>query len=428
MMPFLLTFRESLEIVLQVLLVVSILNRGNKIYIASIVSILAGAISAAFYSHDIFISKALTGLSFLFYLFCIILPVAAPSETAVVLMTPLFFLPHSFELTSVLINKAYLSGRSVYIQGLIGALLSISVFYMIKRYLLRNMQLQGFLHHREVFLLIATFNLLFGGNREFSDASMIPYIQSLLTGLITGLIGLISGQLLFPDVQVFDTTLKGLFDFLASPRFSMAIITILILFPPVYLLLNLLLSQEPELDGFEKKAMIRKKISLYRGQLYKRGIPLIFSFASLIFLIHGANLVINPVYEPRPIGLTQEDGLLKIPLMDSSGDISDQKLRKYTFLKDGNSYRILVMMRPDGEVVATLDACEICPPIGYVQKGRYLICKYCNTPIPPESFGKAGGCNPIPLPYRVNGDTLILNVQEIVETSKMIGSKFTGRH
>ena len=144
-------------------------------------------------------------------------------------------------------------------------------------------------------------------------------------------------------------------------------------------------------------------------------------------MLHSANLAIRPTFEPEPIPVVADGDAITLPLADKFGDISDGKMRKYSFRHNEEIYRFIVMMRPDGEVIAVLDACEICPPVGYVQRGEHVICKYCNTPIPLGSLGQPGGCNPIPVRYKTEDNTITVSKREIInaykkETGKKIGS------
>jgi uncharacterized membrane protein len=115
--------------------------------------------------------------------------------------------------------------------------------------------------------------------------------------------------------------------------------------------------------------------------------------------------------------------MLEIPLIDKFGDISDGKMRKYAIARNGESYRFIVMMKPDGEVVAVLDACKICPPRGYVQRADHVVCKYCNTPMPTQSLGQPGGCNPIPVKYQVQGDVVLIRKSEILKAFEEAGKE-----
>ena len=70
--------------------------------------------------------------------------------------------------------------------------------------------------------------------------------------------------------------------------------------------------------------------------------------------------------------------------------------------------RFIVVRRPDGAVVAALDACQICGPTGYYEQGGNIICKNCAAVIPPLSLGLPGGCNPIPVASRIEGAELVI--------------------
>jgi uncharacterized membrane protein len=161
---------------------------------------------------------------------------------------------------------------------------------------------------------------------------------------------------------------------------------------------------------------------VYIGELIRKGTPLLMSLLVIIVLMHAANLALNPGYDPEPIPLLAEGDTLTIILKDNKYDISDGRIRKFSFRHRGEVYRLIVMMRPDGKVVAMLDACEICPPTGYIQRGEYVICKYCSTPIALHSLGYPGGCNPIPVISSLEGDNLILLKDDVVRThDKWIG-------
>jgi high-affinity iron transporter len=82
-------------------------------------------------------------------------------------------------------------------------------------------------------------------------------------------------------------------------------------------------------------------------------------------------------------------------------------MRKWVYAAGDRTITFFTVRRPDGEIVAALDLCEICQPKGYAQMGsKHVFCKYCKTPIPLETVGQAGGCNPVPLPSSVDHGVL----------------------
>ena len=51
---------------------------------------------------------------------------------------------------------------------------------------------------------------------------------------------------------------------------------------------------------------------------------------------------------------------------------------------------------------------------GYYQKGTNVICKNCGSAIFVPTIGHAGGCNPIPLESRVEGDQLVIPAAKLL--------------
>ena len=83
----------------------------------------------------------------------------------------------------------------------------------------------------------------------------------------------------------------------------------------------------------------------------------------------------------------------------------------------------IVIMKADGTIGVALDQCEICRPAdwnkdakGYAQKGENLICKYCVTPIATNAVNAPGGCNPIPVPFKITNNTIVLSKGMLIST------------
>jgi uncharacterized membrane protein len=68
--------------------------------------------------------------------------------------------------------------------------------------------------------------------------------------------------------------------------------------------------------------------------------------------------------------------------------------------------RIIAILDASDTVRAALDACAICGSQGYYQDGKSVICRNCSAAVYVPTIGLAGGCNPIHIDYRVEGDTL----------------------
>lgn len=133
--------------------------------------------------------------------------------------------------------------------------------------------------------------------------------------------------------------------------------------------------------------------------------------------------------DPTPEKVDVVNGEVRVPV----SSVSDDKLHKFVCgMKhaqgefcpmhgdDGKAdVRILAIQRSDGSAVVAYDACALCGTTGYVQEGDELICKRCGAPINRDTVGEGGGCNPVALPYKIEGSDVVMKGEDI---SKMAGT------
>jgi len=142
-------------------------------------------------------------------------------------------------------------------------------------------------------------------------------------------------------------------------------------------------------------------------------------------MLHVSNLSVNPMFEPAPIPVKAEGDppVIRLPLKDKMGDFTDGKLRKYVYFHGNREIVFLAILKPDGSVGVALDQCEICRPPGwnkkargYAQRGSHLVCKYCMTPITVDTLNSPGGCNPIPLAFKLEDDRIMIGLSDLIST------------
>jgi high-affinity iron transporter len=102
---------------------------------------------------------------------------------------------------------------------------------------------------------------------------------------------------------------------------------------------------------------------------------------------------------------------LRVPL----SEVQDGNLHLFTAKSADQSFRFLIIKKPQGWGVA-LDACRICGAEGYRQDGQNVICRHCGSAIYVPTIGEAGGCNPISVPFRVDGPEIVVNVGAITKS------------
>lgn len=118
---------------------------------------------------------------------------------------------------------------------------------------------------------------------------------------------------------------------------------------------------------------------------------------------------------PEAKALTPADGAVLIPL----AEVNDSNLHFYSVEISGTPVRFLVIRKPGGWGTA-LDACLICGPAGYRQEGSNVICRNCASAIYIPTIGDAGGCNPVGVASRVEGDHLVIELAALARASAQV--------
>ncbi|HSJ56298.1 MAG TPA: DUF2318 domain-containing protein [Anaerolineae bacterium] len=118
-------------------------------------------------------------------------------------------------------------------------------------------------------------------------------------------------------------------------------------------------------------------------------------------------------HEPYPL-VQAEDGAVRLDV----ATFDDYKAHYYTYMHDGRPIEFFVLKSKDGVVRAAFNACDVCfaAKKGYSQAGDYMVCNNCGQRFPADKINEVrGGCNPSPLDRSVEGDTLVILVEDLVQ-------------
>ena len=118
---------------------------------------------------------------------------------------------------------------------------------------------------------------------------------------------------------------------------------------------------------------------------------------------------------PQARQLTADGDEVRVPL----AEVSDANLHFFTLDVNGKTVRFLVIRKPEGWGVA-LDACMICGPAGYRQEGSNVICRNCAAAIYIPSIGETGGCNPVGVRSRIEGDSLVIQLAALSQAAALV--------
>jgi uncharacterized membrane protein len=78
--------------------------------------------------------------------------------------------------------------------------------------------------------------------------------------------------------------------------------------------------------------------------------------------------------------------------------------------------RYFILRSSDGVIRAAFDACDVCWPAGkgYYQKGDTMVCRNCSRRFKSVLVNEVkGGCNPAPLKRQIDGQNLVIHVDDI---------------
>lgn len=106
-------------------------------------------------------------------------------------------------------------------------------------------------------------------------------------------------------------------------------------------------------------------------------------------------------------------GDIRIPV----SDIESGKAKFFDFTtSDKKPIRFFAVKSSDGVYRAALDACDVCYQAkkGYKQEGDNMICQKCGLPFLTSRIGDvAGGCNPVGIPRKLEGDSLVIKASDL---------------
>jgi uncharacterized membrane protein len=115
---------------------------------------------------------------------------------------------------------------------------------------------------------------------------------------------------------------------------------------------------------------------------------------------------------PERVSIQNGEALIPTTLLN------DHDLHRIVIDAGGTEVRLIAILDSSGTVRAGLDACMICGHQGYYQDGRNVICRNCGAVIYVPTIGLAGGCNPIHIDYRIEGDSLHIAAAALADAAQ----------
>jgi len=240
--------------------------------------------------------------------------------------------------------------------------------------------LKPFFSLTSVVLLLFAFRLLVGGLHELSEAQVLPASRTEMA---------IVGPIVKNELLLFTLTLALALGWMllgAGRRAAAA-------------------EADPAARSAPAARLARAQAA--RDRTWSRGFALLGALVVGLLATAFVTRARIPGPEPATVLSPESDHV-----SFETGPLADGKLRFYTVELPSGPVRWFAL-EAGGTLHVNLDACEICGPIGYFQEGTALVCRNCTSPIAPGSLARGGGCNPIPLPHRVEAGRVLLLISDL---------------
>jgi FTR1 family protein len=308
-----------------------------------------------------------------------------PSTTAAVGLFAFVFLMVFREGIETVLFLASVSLRTSEILNFIGAILGIAVAIALGLAFFKGslkVNLQKFFGVTTLVLLVVAVQLAISGLHELSEARILPSGQREMA---------IIGPIVNNDAFFFVTAVALALFLIAAARLRQA-------------------GSAPDAAALSAPER-RMQLAEERRQRFWRVAGLTVGMLAIIsisadYVYSRSAQTLSPA---QPLSF--ESGEVRIPV----GELRDRNLHRYSAQAGGTTVRFIALLDATETVRAGLDACLICGTQGYYQDGPNVICKHCAAAIYIPTIGMAGGCNPIHVDYRVEGETLIISEAALTE-------------
>lgn len=271
--------------------------------------------------------------------------------------------------------------RRFELLSLFGDILGLALAVLFAYFFIRGslrINLPRFFGITSIVLLLLAAKLLAGSLHEFAEVGLIPMTKEAMAFL---------GYFVRENTSIF-------------------LLMILLLLPMVMILWDVgaksVRSLSAEEGSFDESPVQRRMrlAAVHRERVWRASL---LGVTLLILLAMGSTVLASSRFiDPVPTRLEAQGPEVVVPL----SSLGEGQLHKFSFSSSGVDVRFLVVKLRGGGLAVGLDACQICGPVGYMQEGENAICKNCNAPIPMHTMGEGGGCNPLPLAARVEGDSM----------------------
>lgn len=155
------------------------------------------------------------------------------------------------------------------------------------------------------------------------------------------------------------------------------------------------------------------------GTNKKSPVPIIALIGCGVLIVAGAVFwVLKSPSTPYPGGGNRSAQKTASQIIYPVSQFQDHKARHFEYRDKNHTIKYFILKSSDGVIRAAFDACDVCWPAGkgYYQDGDHMVCRNCGRRFASVLVNEVkGGCNPAPLNRQVQGEKLVIEIQDILE-------------
>jgi FTR1 family protein len=273
------------------------------------------------------------------------------------------------------------------LSRLIGAALGLALAAIFAFFLIRGslrIDIGKFFRVTTIVLYVLAFQLVVGGLHELSESGIVPSNRTIMA---------IVGPIVRHDTIIFLGALVLALLFVGLGKTDGRKVA----------------PAPPASDDAAGRRLVRAE-----EQRVRRARIGVFASGVLVVVLLAGGILASPGAPPKApaTAVTDEGGTITLPL----GAVNDGKMHFFAVADPaaaGTELRFFTIRKPDGTMQACMDACEICGDQGYYEEAGAVTCRNCSAPINLPSLGQTGGCNPIPVRSKVEGERLLVDAASI---------------
>lgn len=177
----------------------------------------------------------------------------------------------------------------------------------------------------------------------------------------------------------------------------------------------LFLQRKPAQVAGLNPAQYRKLAAAARRQL-RWGAAATAGLVLVFFLATAGRAYADQKVELTPaVPVVAQKGEVNISL----DTVADGKLHRYSYTaSNGTVMRFIIIQKGGSAYGVGLDACDICGPTGYYERDGQVICKLCDVVMNKATIGFKGGCNPVPIAYKIAGGKIVILAETLEKEKK----------